>query len=217
MERNLASAVAVAKFAALLAFSILCITAAYSVANIDKHLSSTLMSLDDTLAKLNGKNGLIQEAGKTVVDTKNLIALSTLAEHKEISELDAWNNQFSASVTVFQQTLTQTRETLAAIQGTSEAATQTITALQAPITQATATLQAAQRSTEALQPVIGHLDALVSDPELRDTIAQTDATMTHLDATAADVQQEVYKYTHPGIWAKVKGLALDIAHVFNPL
>ena len=207
MRRNLASALLIAKFAALLAFSILCVTAAYSIANLDKHVSNTLMKLND---ELDEAHRLTLEAGLTAMEARK-------ASAKEISYLDAWNKEISSSIIDFQQVMLQTRQTLAAIQGTSEAATQTVTALQAPITQATATLQAAQRSTEALQPVLSHLDALVSDPQLTDTIAQTDATMSHLDATAADVQQEVYKYTHPGIWAKIKGAVLDIAHVFNPL
>lgn len=168
-------------------------------------------------AEIDEAHRLTLEAGLTAMEARK-------ASAKEISYLDQWNNQFSATINDFQQVMLQTRSTLAAVQGTSEAATstiqttqETVAALQAPITQAAATLQAAQRATEALQLAVVHLDVLVSDPAIKDTIAHTDATMGHVDATTGDVQHVVHEWAFPGIWSRVKGVALDIAHAFNPL
>lgn len=202
------------KGAALAALTALCLALTLTVIDMNTRAAVTFGKLD---AEIDEMHRLTLEAGLMTMDARK-------ASAKEISYLDTFNNQFSAIVSVFQQTMVQTRQTLASIQGTSEAATgvmqttqATVQALQAPIAQATTTLEAAQRTTAALQPVISHLDALVTDPAIPATLANVQSTTAHLDATAKDVQAEVYKYTHPGIWEKIKGVALDIAHVFNPL
>lgn len=106
--------------------------------------------------------------------------------------------------------LDSTRATTEQATATLKTTQETVQALQAPIDQANATLA-------ALQPVIAHTDALVSDPKLTATIANVESTTGHLDATAKDVQQEVYKYTHPTWAMRIWEWSLDVAHALNPL
>lgn len=207
MERNLTSGIAIAKFAALVAFSILCAAVTLAVVDVNTRIAVTFQKLDNEIDEM---HRLTLEAGLTAMEARK-------ASAKEISYLDTWNNQISQSVTDFQEVMLQTRSTLATIQDTSQAATgaiqttqATVQALQAPIVQADVTLK-------ALQPVIAHTDALVTDPAITATLANVRATTAHLDATAADVQEAVHKYTHPTLLHKLWGGILDVAHVFNPL
>jgi hypothetical protein len=169
-----------------------------------------LPDLSPTLTKLNLEldeaHRLTLEAGLTAMEARK-------ASAKESSYLDRWNSQLSATMTDAQGVMVQTSETLAAMQGT-------VTALQAPITQATATLQAAQRSTEALQPIMAHLDTLVTNPQIADTIAQTDTTMKHIDVVTGDLQFEADKLIHPpkkklGFWGSIWA-GVQVAHKFEP-
>ena len=204
----------ICKCIALLALTVLCVAVTVNVVSISHQAQSTIYKIDGEIDEL---HRLTLEAGLTAMEARK-------ASAKESAYLDQWNSQIANTMDSVSRVMSQTVITVASIQDTAQAATGTlqtaqgtIQALQAPITQATSTLQAAQRTTEDLQPVIGHLDALVTDPAIAATLANVQGTTAHLDATAADVQAEVYKYTHPGIWAKIKGITLDIAHVFNPL
>jgi hypothetical protein len=174
---------------------------AYRVLTAD--LSPTVTKLN---LELDEAHRLTLEAGLTAMEARK-------ASAKESAYLDQWNLQISETMTDAQGVMNQTSEALAAIQ-------QTTVALQAPITQATATLQAAQRSTEALQPVMAHLDTLVTDPAIADAIAQTDATMKHIDVVTGDLQFEANKLIHPekkklGFWGTIWA-GVQVAHKFEP-
>jgi hypothetical protein len=201
---------------ALLAVTILCGSLSYRVITAPK-----LPDLAATITKLNLEideaHRLTLEAGLTAMEARK-------ASVKESAMLDQWNTSIATTMLGVQNTMAETAKTVASIRDVTGAATstlvtaqQTVQALQAPIQQATATLQAAQRATESLQLAVVHLDVLVTDPAIPKTIANVQSTTGHLDATANNLEQTFYKYTHPGIWAKIKGAALDIAHVFNPL
>lgn len=192
--------VKVAATLALLSVALMCGAVGYSVVTVNKHLSSTLMKLD---SEIDEAHRLTLEAGLTVMEARK-------ASLKESAYLDQWNKQLSKTLTDVDLTVSDLRTVSAASVGMLNTTQQTVNSLQAPIQSANQTLMAAQKA-------ISDLDKLEQDPALTDTIAHTDATMSHLDATTKDVQDEVYRYTHPGIWTKIKGFALDIAKVFNPL
>lgn len=202
---------------ALLAFAYLCITLAFAARTVASHASSLVMKAGDTLTKVNLEldemHRLTLEAGLTAMEARK-------ASAKESAYLDIWNSRISNTLEDADAVLAQTAVTVQAIQGTSNAATRaikstqdTVTALQAPIAQATATLQAAQAATQ-------HLDALVSDPTIKETIAHTDATMAHVDATTGEVQQAVHHYFNPTlpekIWGWVREGAVTVGEIFLP-
>ena len=188
------------KALALLSVTILCLSVSYSVVTVNKHLSATLMKLD---TEIDEAHRLTLEAGLTVMEARK-------ASVKEIAYLDAWNKGISRTLIDFHDVMVETRTAVGSIQPVAVTTEATIRALQAPISQANADLA-------ALQPVIAHTDALVSNPDLSTTIANVASTTGHLDATAADVQQEVHSITHPTWLHRIWGGLLDVAHVFNPL
>lgn len=192
---------------ALIAVGIFFLSATYSQRTLSRHASMTLMKLDD---EIDEAHRLTLEAGLTVMEARK-------ASVKEISYLDAWNKGISQALIDFHGVMTSTQATVAALQAPIEQSNRTLTSandtvrlLQAPIAQLDADLA-------ALQPVIAHTDALVSNPALSTTISNVASTTGHMDATAADVQQEVHSLTHPTWLHKLWGGLLDVAHVFNPL
>jgi len=185
---------------ALLSVTLLCITATHSLVTVDKHLSVTLMKLNDEIDEM---HRLTLEAGLTAMEARK-------ASVKESAYLDKWNAQFTQVIGDVHTAMITTTATIASIQPVTAAATSTLQTTQA-------TVQALQAPIAALQPVIAHTDALVSDPALTATISNVASTTGHLDATAADVQQEVHSFTHPTWLHKIWGGLLDVAHVFNPL
>lgn len=185
---------------ALLSVAIMCGTVSYSVVTVNKHVSETLMKLD---TEIDEAHRLTLEAGLTVMEARK-------ASVKEIAYLDAWNKGISRTLIDFHDVMVETRSAVGSIQPVAVTTEATIRALQAPIAQANTDLA-------ALQPVIAHTDALVSNPDLGATISNVASTTGHLDATAADVQQEVHSLTHPTWLHRLWGGLLDVAHVFNPL
>jgi predicted nucleic acid-binding Zn-ribbon protein len=199
---------------ALVAVSVFFATASYTVVTVGKHASQTLMALDDTIEKLNGKNGLIQEVGKAVVDTKNLVAHSDHLLAQEEKSLDVWNTQVNNTLISIQATSQQTAESESAM---SHAAVDTTAALEQTIRDAQPVLASTNAELQALQTTTEHLDVLVTDPHLTSTIANVDSTTSHINATSNDVQEVVHSYLHP-TWAhRIFGWALDVAHALNPL
>lgn len=185
---------------ALLSVAVMCGTLSYSIVTVNKHVSATLMKLD---TEIDEAHRLTLEAGLTVMEARK-------ASKKESEYLDQWNTAISTSLSDLHNVMLATAGTVEAIRPVAQASTNAINALQVPIGQLNVDLA-------ALQPVIAHTDALVSNPALTATISNVESTTSHLDATAADVQQEVHSLTHP-TWAhKLWGGLLDIAHVFNPL
>jgi hypothetical protein len=185
---------------ALLSVAVMCGTVSYSVVTVNKHLSATLMKLDD---EIDEAHRLTLEAGLTVMEARK-------ASVREVQYLDAWNKGISQALNDLHGVMVETRSAVGSIQPVAVTTEATIRALQAPIAQANTDLA-------ALQPVIAHTDALVSDPALTATISNVESTTGHLDATAADVQQEVHSLTHPTWLHKLWGGLLDVAHIFNPL
>lgn len=192
---------------ALLSVALMCGAVSYSVVTVNKHLSSTLIKLD---SEIDEAHRLTLEAGLTVMEARK-------ASSEERSYLKTWNTQLSQTLEAATSTLQAAQTSIVSMSTVSNAAVstlnttqQTVASLQEPIRNAATTLTEAQKA-------ISDLDVLITDPNIPATIAHTDATMSHLDATTKDVQDEVYRYTHPGIWTKIKGFALDIAKVFNPL
>ena len=199
------TAIDIGKLLALCAVSVLCGTAAYRVYTLPKlpDLSPTLTKLD---LELDEAHRLTLEAGLTAMEARK-------ASAKESAYLDQWNSQLSATMVDAQGVMIQTSQTLGTMQATTGA-------LQSPIYQATATLKAAQSTTEAMQPVLSHLDALVTDPAIQNTITQTDLTMSHLDALSDDLQEEADKFVHPpkkklGFWGTIWA-GVQVAHKFEP-
>jgi hypothetical protein len=186
-----------AAFVALMSVSILCITATYC-------MTTTLSKLDNEIDEL---HRLTLEAGLTAMEARK-------ASVKESKYLDTWNSEITKTINNVNSTLLSSTASIASVSAASvstlQATQETVSSLQAPILSANQALTAATGS-------INDLDTLIKNPAIPETIAHTDATMSHVDATTKDVQDEVYKYTHPGIWSRIKGFALDVAHVFNPL
>lgn len=165
------------------------------------------MTLDTEIEEL---HRLTLEAGLTAMEARK-------ASVKESEYLDTWNSDLINTFRGVNTSLITLNSSIASIGSVTSAATstlittqQTVADLQTPIRDASSTLMAAQRATD-------DLDTLLRLPALTSTIEHTDATMSHLDATTKDVQDAVHKYTHPGVWTRIKGFALDVAHVFNPL
>jgi hypothetical protein len=178
----------------------MCGAVGYSVVTVNKHLSSTLMKLD---TEIDEAHRLTLEAGLTVMEARK-------ASVKEIAYLDAWNSGIARTLADLHDVMGATRATVASIQPVADAATIAIQSTEGPISQLNADLS-------SLQPVIAHTDALISDPALSATISHVASTTGHLDATAADVQQEVHSLTHP-TWAhKIFSWTLAVAHALNPL
>lgn len=192
---------------ALVAFTVFCGTLTLAVIDVNTRIAVTFGKLDNEIDEM---HRLTLEAGLTAMEARK-------ASAKESTYLDQWNAQLSRAFDDVHKVMGATAVTVASIQPVAAAATNTlqatqhtVQALQAPIAQANATLA-------ALQPVIAHTDALVSDPHIASTIANTDSTVGHLNATAGDLQQEVHALTHPTWLHKLWGGILDVAHVFNPL
>lgn len=185
---------------ALLSVSVLCLVGAYSLNTTSKHLSATLMKLDD---EIDEAHRLTLEAGLTVMEARK-------ASVKEITYLDAWNKGISRTLMDLHNVAVSAQSAVDGIRPVETAATESLQ-------QATVTIHALQTTANALGPVIAHTDALVSDPAITATLANVQGTTGHLDATAADVQQEVHSLTHPTWLHKLWGGLLDVAHVFNPL
>lgn len=198
----------------MVALTYLCLTVALAARTVGAHISSTTMALGDTLHKINLE---VDELHRLTLEAALTAAEARKASVKESAMLDQWNAQIATTMRDVQVTMTETAKTVASIRDATGEATstlqttrQTIQALQAPINQATATLQAAQSAT-------GHLDALLSDPQLTATIANVEGVTGHLDATAKDVQETVHSYTHPTWVMRVWEWSLDLAHALNPL
>jgi hypothetical protein len=177
--------VKVAATIALLSVSVLCLSAAYQLRVIEKHLAATTMAVGDTLAKVNLEldemHRLTLEAGLTAMEARK-------ASSKESAYLDQWNKQVTQAMTDFHDVMLETGAAVGSIPPVAATTQQTIAQLQAPIAQANADFAQLQApiaqlnvDLQALQPAINH----------------TDATMDHVAATTADVQQAVHSYLHP--------------------
>ena len=177
--------VKVAASIALLSVSVLCLSAAYQLRIIEKHLSVTIMATGDTLAKVNLEldemHRLTLEAGLTAMEARK-------ASAKEAGYLDTWNRELTQTLANVNDTLLSAKTTIAGLNGVTTAAvgtlgsaTTTLSALQSTIAQLQAPIAQLNVDLQALQPAINH----------------TDATMDHVAATTADVQQAVHSYLHP--------------------
>lgn len=177
--------VKVAASIALLSVSVLCLSAAYQLRIIEKHLSVTIMATGDTLTKVNLEldemHRLTLEAGLTAMEARK-------ASAKEAGYLDTWNRELTQTLANVNDTLLSAKTTIAGLNGVTTAAvgtlgsaTTTLSALQSPIAQLQAPIAQLNVDLQALQPAINH----------------TDATMDHVAATTADVQQAVHSYLHP--------------------
>lgn len=200
------------------AFIILCLSTTFTVVTVGKHVSNTLMAMDESIAKLNTE---IDEAHRLTLEAALTARTARKASEKELAMLDTWNTDINGLVLRTQLILASTSGLLdqtsasigeitnAAVES-SETVNRTVQALQSPIAQLNTDLS-------DLQPLIVHIDGVVNDQAIQATWTNVANTTAHLDATTADIQEQVHKWTHPGIWTKVKGFALDVAHVFNPL
>lgn len=192
---------------ALLSVTVMCATLSYSIVTVNKHVSATLMKLD---TEIDEAHRLTLEAGLTVMEARK-------ASVREVQYLDAWNSGISRTLTDLHAAMITTTATVAALQAPIEQSNRTLTTANDTIRLLQAPVQRLDSDLESLQPVIAHTDALVSNPALSTAISNVASTTGHLDATAADVQQEVHSLTHPTWLHKLWGGLLDVAHVFNPL
>lgn len=194
--------------AALAAFAYLCITLSLVVKTTGKHVAALSMQAGDTLAVVNTQipavaediHNTTQAANGAIGDARAY--MPALASQVELDLEEGHRLILEAGLTA-----TEARK----------ASAEERAALPALTASAQASIDSLNREMVTLQSVTSHADALVSDPNLRATIAHVESTTGHLDGTAADVQQEVHSLTHPTWLHKMWGGMLDIAHVFNPL
>lgn len=200
------------------AFIILCLSTTFTVVTVGKHVSNTLMAMDDTVDKLNTE---IDEAHRLTLEAALTAKAARKASEKELTMLDAWNDQITLTFTEVQHVLAQSsamlQQTSSSEAEMSHAAVESTVALNKTITDVQPVLSSATAELQTLRSTTEHLDSLIQDSDITETITNINSTTAHLDATAQDIQEQVHKWTHPGIWTKVKGFALDVAHVFNPL
>lgn len=171
------------------------------------------MSVDDTLSKINGKGGTIQQLNESLVRTKDLITLSQATLYKQQKSIANFDIQIS-------NTLTSANSALAAVKTTAD----TTSTSEVQIANASVeTIQGVQpvlsTANQSLQQIIlatNQLNKLVSDPEITQTITNVNSTTKHLDTTSKDVEDEVHSLTHP-TWAhKIFSWSLDVVHAVNP-
>jgi chromosome segregation ATPase len=172
---------------ALLALSVLCVTATYSLVHIEKHLSNTLLKLNDEREEL---HRLTLEAGLTAMEARK-------ASKKEAEYLDTWNTEITQTLTSVNATLQAAQASISSMSTVSDAAVSTLKATQQTVTSLQTPILSANQALTAATASIKDLDKLLQDPQFATTIAHTDATMSHVDATTADVQQAVHSYLHP--------------------
>jgi chromosome segregation ATPase len=184
--------VKVAATIALLSVSVWCLSAAYQLRVIEKHLAATTMAVGDTLAKVNLEldemHRLTLEAGLTAMEARK-------ASKKESEYLDKWNTQLAQVMTDVHSVMQETAGTVASIQPVTAAATSTLQTTQATVAQLQAPIAQANADFAQLQAPIAQLN--VDLQALQPAINHTDATMDHVAATTADVQQAVHSYLHP--------------------
>lgn len=197
------------------AIGYLAISAGLTVNTTGKHVNATLMSAGDTLDQVKTQlpaiaadvhsatqaaHGAIATVTATVADVK--ADLPPLVKQATADLQEGHNLILEAGLTAMEARKASAEER-AALPGLTLGVEDAIGNLNDEMT--------------ALQDVTRHADKLVSDPDIPTTIAHVESTTGHLDATAADVQQEVHSLTHPTWLHKLWGGVLDVAHVFNPL
>lgn len=155
--------------------------------------------------------GTLSDIGKTLGTARLTLGQVEIAanhEDKRIGVLDAQEAQIAA-------------DTHRALQGVGEgvqSAKEAIAGLGPVEAQTTAEIQDLQKTTDSL-------NALVSDPNLREMAqnlntasANASSTLAHASATTADVQQAVHSYLHPTwahkIWHGITNTGLEAAKFF---
>jgi len=128
------------------------------------HMNDAAVGLNQTVAKVNGKNGTIAEVDKLILASKSLLVHTDMVvahEDKQVSRYDGYVVKMTDDV---HNTMLTTQDTLK----TTQQAVSTVTT----------DLQTANESIAALQPVleasrhtITDADMLISDPAIKGTLA----------------------------------------------
>jgi hypothetical protein len=177
-------------------------------------VDDSLMQINTSLNKVNGKNGTLQQLDDVLNDTRRIVSHSDRLMTQQQATLVKLDGQASATVAALNETLISVKQTsditAQSEQNIAQASVDAINGL-APV------LVAADSALVQLSSASQSLNQLVSDPALKSTLDNLNSSTTHINATTADVQQVVHGYLHP-TWAhRIYGWTLDVAHALNPL
>ena len=180
--------------AALAAVIFFMITLSMAVHTAEKHISATLMDVDATLTKVNGKNGTLSQLDKVLTDTRLIVSHSDRLMTQQQASLVKLDHQASATIAAL-------NETLISVKQTSDITAQSEQSL----------AQATVNAVDNLQPSMVSLnEELVQMRSVTinadKMLADTDATVLSIKVTTDDIGFEVNKLVHPtkkrmGFWA----------------
>lgn len=202
--------------------------ASSAVSSASKQSTSALMQLNMALATVNrscGTSGNIQPCGtlaevdKLSTHASDLIVQTQIAVHHadavsqtEAQMLPKWNRQITQTLGNVNQTAFDASKTLTTANSSLQVLT---TASQGVITDADRTLL--------------HVDALVTDPDIKQSIASIDKSAQNIadstaqaDAILTDAKVEEQKFTHAapkklGFWAALEAGGDFVKHFLPPL
>ena len=212
---------AVFQCSALLSVSYLSITAAIAVHTLEKHASATLMSVDDTVGKVNktldtvnGKDGTIAQVDKLLTDGRLTIAhadRTLTAQQASIASFDVEIQQSLENLNYVLHTTNDTEAALGAQAGTLlSATTETVKAAQPLLVNSDLEVQQLIRASEQINIML---------PTVQQTLINTRDTTANVDAATADVKNFIHKETTPkklGFWGSMEAGAIWAHKILMP-
>lgn len=207
-----------AKASSLIALTALFVVLGMTTGKIYQDLSS----FQTTVAPLVQKASLdLDEAHRLILETGLTAMEARKASAEERAALPVLTKQAQQSLTDMDTLLVAARKTTDGVdvsqQQIAQSTTATMATLNTTIQGVQPVLVQAQATLAELHTVATTVNTQASDPAIADTLHHLDSTMSSVDTSAKDVQEEVHALTHPTWLHKMWGFILDGAHVFNPL
>jgi uncharacterized protein YcbK (DUF882 family) len=213
IHRILRDMLYVAGIFALVAAGALFLSARKTVQHADAFL--TARNIEGLPMTIRHTNQILKETGETLVEVKKASTQQAAYSRKLLGSLDKANTDLGKLGEATDQLKTLLANTDLRLNGAL------LPSLTHNVVEMEYTIDALTTDADVLRRTLDHADAEVSSPDipatlknLRETSANVASMTAHTDATAADIQVAVHRWTKPphGIWNFVKGLLAPAAH-----
>jgi ABC-type transporter Mla subunit MlaD len=197
---------------ALIAFSFLCLTLAIQTVNVGKHVSRTLTDADtaiskvnNTLDKINGKGGTLQQTTETIVRVKDLITLSQLTLNRQQKSIAAFDKNLATTMDnvnlLVSQTTANENSLTTDTENTMQFANDALVGIQ------NATVEA-HTDLVTLNAVTANINAML--PDIQATAKNVNGMTADGKETTAMAKDWLHGVLHPTWATRIKNAMLDV-------
>ncbi len=217
------------------AITLAALACGWTVLMLGHHITYSMAEVDATLREINRPCGKKESCGTLADVAKTLntfrgaagqLEVAAAHENKQLTTIDKQEAQIYAdvhtSLTDLHGELLNVQELTASLNETTQQATATLRSTDHAVKTMDSTIQAAQPVLDNSSIAMGHLDALLTAPDLIQAMAHANAMTASGDRIMGDAAFEADKLTHPPkakltFWGGVWLVTQKVHSVLPPL